>query len=114
LLESHERELEDHLRKALFWSRVNKLGEDSARQHLKDHYLQSRLEDLCADPVKEAARVLAFLDIQDHDLIKQVSSFVHTPASLGRWRPEPEERIAAVEMLIGDDLARYGYPLTSE
>ncbi len=111
LLGAHEVKLEDHLRKALFWSRFHKLTEETASKHLKGRYIQSRLEDLCADPAGEAKKILAFLGADDSETVRRVVNLVERPASLGRWHTEPADKIAGIEELIGDDLTRYGYPL---
>jgi hypothetical protein len=111
VLSAAETELPDTLRKGLIWSRVNRMGSHYGEQQLNARYLQSTLEKLCADPPAEVGRILAFLGTHDRQIIERTTALVKRPSSLGRWQPEPRERIAAVEELIGEDLVRYGYPL---
>jgi hypothetical protein len=85
------------------------MGEENAKRYLRGRYIQSTLESLCKDPLREVSRILAFLDTSNPELAKRASGLVKAPPSLGRWRREPPDRIAAVEDLIGEDLLRYGY-----
>jgi len=45
-----------------FWAKDVRAGRDFGRDHLEG-YLEVRYEDLIADPAREAARILAFLDV---------------------------------------------------
>ena len=110
-LSAAEMALPDHLRKALFWSRTHRLTEETGREHLGQRYFASRLEDLCADPEKEIARLMVFLGVDDTAVVRPAARLVHTPDSLGRWHIEPQRHIAEVEERIGEDLLRCGYPL---
>lgn len=110
----NELKLEDYLRKGAYWSRCHELIEKSVTAHLsEDQYLISRFEDLCTDPMGEVTRIFAFLGSSDQQLIEKAVSLVRTPASYNRWRNESAERLRELEHLIGNDLARYGYPLTT-
>lgn len=109
LLTETERDLPDHLRKALMWSRTTELprvraGEWSDRIHV------SRLEDLCSNPKQEIAKIYRWLmGAADPAMVDQAAAVVRTPSSLGRWHDEPTEKIAEVSDLIGDELTHFGY-----
>ena len=109
-----ERSLDDHLRKAIHWARVNQMVETSGHDHLQGRYFQSRLEDLCENPREEVTRILSFLGVNDEETIERATALVATPASLGRWRAEPAGLVAGVEDVIGADLNHYGYALQTD
>lgn len=109
LLSAEERKLPTPQSKALAWSRTNQMGEENAKKYLSGRYIQSTLESLCKDPLREVSRILAFLGTSNPELAKRASRLVKAPPCLGRWRSEPRDQIAAVEELIGEDLLRYGY-----
>lgn len=111
LLSEAEARLDDPVRKALHWSRLNQTAESYALAHLPDRYLRSRLEDLCADPRQEVARILHFLNAESARAVEEGAAAVRTPSSLGRWRREPAEVVARVEQTIGPALRHYGYDL---
>jgi hypothetical protein len=113
LLSGVEIQLPDPQRKGLVWSRVNQIAEAYAREHLQDRYIQSTLEKLCSDPVGEVTRILAFLGTSDREVAERTARLVKTPSSLGRWRSQSLDQIAAVEKLISVDLVRYGYERVS-
>jgi hypothetical protein len=109
VLSAEESKLPGPQRKALFWSRANRMGEAHAKEHLPGRYIRCTLETLCSDPVREVGRILAFLGSSDQGVAERASTLVEAPSSLGRWRVESPDQIAAVEDLIGEDLLRYGY-----
>ena len=113
-LSAEEMALPDHLRKALFWSRTHRLTEEMGKEHLGQRYFASRLEDLCADPEKEIARLMGFLGTDNAEVVQQAARLVHMPDSMGRWHTEPQQRIDEVEQRIGEDLLHYGYPLHAD
>ena len=104
----NEMALPDHQRKAAHWADLSTMTADDGAQLLGDRYLRSRLEDLCADPRSETARVFEFLDASNAD-VGEAAALVRSPTSLGRWRNEPADRIAEVEELIGPTLRNFGY-----
>ena len=109
-----ELQLDDCVRKAIFWARCNTLIEHNVVTHLRrDQYLLSRFEDLCVCTPEEVRRIFAFLGSTDSRLVATAASLVQTPVSYNRWRSEPAARIHAVEHAIRNDLSRYGYSLTT-
>lgn len=112
MLTEEESRLDDPVRKALHWSRLNRMGEAYAQEHMRDRYLVSRLEDLCSAPREEVQRIFGFLQVEGGPLEAAVRE-VRTPSSLGRWRREPFEVLRPVEQAIGRDLGHYGYELAS-
>ena len=113
LLSPSERRSEEHVRKALAWSSANTLGQRAGDTFLADRYMQSRLEDLCADPTREVGRIFRFLGCRDVSGVERAARHIKKPSSSGRWREQPAEAVAAVERAVGDHLQRYGYALTT-
>ncbi len=111
LLSEEERGLPDPVRKALHWSRLNDRTERVAALRLPGRFLQSRLEDLCADPRREVERILSFLGVEDERVAEAGAREVRTPGSLGRWRQAAPDEIARVEEAIGPTLRHHGYAL---
>ncbi len=111
LLSPEQRRSEEPVRKALAWDSANTLGERAGDTFLQGRYMQSRLEDLCADPTAEIGRVFAFLGCQDDAGVARAARYVKKPSSSGRWRDEAADAIAAVERAVGAPLQRYGYAL---
>jgi hypothetical protein len=111
LLTEAERALDDPVRKALHWSRLNDRTERFAARRLPGRHLTSRLEDLCADPRGEVERILTFLGAREARVAEAGAREVRTPASLGRWRHAPREDVARVEAAIGPALEHWGYSL---
>ncbi len=114
LLSPEDRRSEEHIRKALVWSNANALGQRAGDTFLQGRYVQSRLEDLCADPAHEIERVFNFLGCRDASGIERAARHVKKPSSFGRWCKQPDEAIAAVEQKVGSDLQRYGYALHTD
>ena len=114
VLDRDEIWLEDPIRKALHWERVNAMVEGVAEELLPERWLVSRLEDLCAAPGREVERVLAFLGVADEAALRRGAAAVRTPASLGRWKREAEEVRRRVEARIGPALEHWGYPVGEE
>jgi len=105
--------LPEHLRRAVYWQRLNELGEKGGRSSLGDRYLLSRLEDLVASPRDEVTRLLRFMGVDEtaigeQGLVEQGMALVEPPGRSGRPAPADAER-AEVENRIGDAMARYGY-----
>jgi hypothetical protein len=109
LMSEDEIRLDEPVRKALHWQRVNELVLGEAGEVLPGRFLVSRLEDLCAEPRREVGRILAYLGVESHAALEQGAAAVKTPPSLGRWQREPAETVARVEDRIGEALERYGY-----
>lgn len=114
LLSPEQRRLEEHVRKALAWRSANALGQQAGDTFLQGRYMQSRLEDLCANPVQEIRRIFNFLGCHNASGIQEAAQQVRKPSSFGRWRKQPAEAIAAVEQAAGDQLERYSYMLHTD
>lgn len=113
LLTPEEQRLPDHTRKGLAWARRHDLARAQCEELLPGRHIVSKLEDLCARPEQEIARLLAFVGIEDEGAVQRAARLVRTPVSLGRWKNESPERLAEVESLIGSSLQSYGYQLQS-
>lgn len=94
-------------RSMALWSWVNLTAARYGEEHLGDHYLRIRFEDLCARPVEVAGRMIEFLGLTGDPTA--ASHAVATPASLGRWRAEPRATIEALEKQGGAALVELGY-----
>jgi hypothetical protein len=112
LLNEAEINLEEHLRRGLFWGRSCKFFRRVSSKFLRnEHYLVSCFEDLCNNPEKEIQKIYAFLGNYDQSLVENAAKLVKTPSSIERYLSEPIERIKDLEKLIGDELVNYGYTL---
>lgn len=89
------------------WSWVNAEAARYGREALGERYLRIRFEDLCADPVATAARVLEFFSL-DGDPAAAADE-LEPPGSLGRWRDEDPALVAELERTAGPTLAELGY-----
>ena len=94
-------------RSMALWSWANVTAARYGEEHLRDHYLRIRFEDLCARPVEVAGRMIEFLGLTGDPTA--VSHAIEAPASLGRWRAEPRATIEALEKQGGAALVELGY-----
>jgi hypothetical protein len=105
--------LPEHLRRAVYWQRLNELGEKDGPSRLGNRYLLSRLEDLGAAPRDEVIRVLRFMGvgeaaIAEPGLVERGIALIESPGRASRPAPPAAER-AEVEDRIGEAMAHYGY-----
>lgn len=96
------------VRLAMMWAGPNTLAADFGEQQLGERYLRLRLEDLCAEPVQTARRLVAFSE-GDPIEPERVHSIVQTPTTIGRWRDAAPELLASVTNAAGGGLRRFGY-----
>ncbi|HEX3455126.1 MAG TPA: sulfotransferase [Gaiellaceae bacterium] len=89
------------------WSRVNMQAADYGEERLGSRYLRVRFEDLCAQPVETASRVLAFFELEADPRL--ASSGVRMQPSIGRWRREDRRVVSGLQKAAGAALARFGY-----
>jgi len=89
------------------WSLVNMQVADYGEERLGSRYLRVRFEDLCAQPVETASRVLAFFELEADPQL--ASSGVRMQASIGRWRREDRRVVSGLQEAGGAALARFGY-----
>lgn len=98
-------------------------------QTVPDDYIEVHYEDLVNDPRQTLARLAAFLDHElDYDRIQNAGlGRVSDPNTtwkeesteefhpVNRWKEKlSQHEIAALEMLIGECLEEFGYPLTTK
>lgn len=89
------------------WSWVNLRAARYGAERLGDRYLRIRFEDLCASPVDLSGDILRFCGLTgDPEVALDV---IAVPTSLGRWRAEPPERVAALEKHGSQALVELGY-----
>ena len=96
------------LRSITLWTIVNTQAADYGEAHLGDRYLRVRFEDLCAEPVPTAARILEHFRLPGA-AAEAASSEVKPPATLGRWQGEAASTVSALEDVAGPALDRFGY-----
>jgi Sulfotransferase family len=89
------------------WSRLNLEMADYGEEWLRSRYLRVRFEDLCAQPVETASRILAFFELEADPQL--ASTEVSMQASIGRWRREDRRVIFGLQQAAGTALARFGY-----
>lgn len=89
------------------WGRVNLAAARYGTMVLGSRYLRIRFEDLCREPVTVIERVLEFFSLPGEP--KRLASEVKPPRTLGRWRKEDSELVAAVERAGAGALAELGY-----
>jgi Sulfotransferase family len=107
VLEPAEQSLPHALRAIVLWERVNVRAADYGEQRLGSRYLRVRFEDLCRDPVAGIRRILDFFGLPA--MAEDLTQFVETPVSMGRFRAENPRLVARLEDAGGAALARFGY-----
>lgn len=89
------------------WSSVNLAAARYGATVLGPRYLRIRFEDLCADPATVIERVLVFFGLRGDPTA--LASEVRPPRTLGRWRSEDRDLVAAVERAGSRALTELGY-----
>jgi hypothetical protein len=100
------------VRSIALWNDVNLRAADYGELTLGARYLRLRFEDLCADPVPHVERILEFLGLAG-DAARIAAEEVAAPDTLGRWRAEDADAVAALEEHGAEALARFGYQSSS-
>jgi hypothetical protein len=96
------------VRSIRFWARANLRAATEGPRLLGERYLLVRLEDLCASPRREVARLLDFAcRRRDDELVTEAARLVSSVPTIGRWRQAPPAIKSALRE--GDALARFGY-----
>ncbi|MBA3882529.1 MAG: sulfotransferase [Chthoniobacterales bacterium] len=96
------------LRSILLWDRVNYRAATFAEARLGSNYLAVRFEDLCRSPVVTVERVLCFLG-SSIDAREVASAEITPPATLSRWKAEPEEITRKLTAAAAGSLRKFGY-----
>lgn len=121
-----ERELAPQpVRNAKLWARSNLRLTDFAEGRFPERYMQMRLESLCEDPMAATDHIFAFFEgekppctrifdstetFMEHEgKVRDASSLVETPDTLGRWRDKPCDERRSVQQAAMPGLERYGY-----
>jgi Sulfotransferase family len=89
------------------WRAVNLEAADAGERELAERYRRIRYEDLCAEPERVVAEILAFLD-QDGDPA-ELARAVDPPPTLGRWRESDPVLVRELEQIAAPALERFGY-----
>lgn len=89
------------------WSSVNLAAARYGETVLGPHYLRIRFEDLCQEPTAVIERVLGFFGLRGDPT--EFAAEVRPPKTLGRWRRQNKDLVAAVEQAGARALAELGY-----
>ena len=89
------------------WTKANVAAAQFGEEQMGDRYLRMRYEDLCAEPEREIAGLLAFLELEGDP--SELSALVAPPPTLGRWREQDPAVVAELERIARPALERFGY-----
>jgi hypothetical protein len=104
----------EQVRMARFWSEVNALAADYGEAEMGEHYLRIRFEDVCDRPAPTLARILRFASVAGEPKpTPEMLSEIVRPDSIGRWREQDPQIVAAVTEVAADGLRRFGYTSSS-
>ena len=93
------------------WTQANLAAAQFGEEQMGERYLRMRFEDLCTDPEREIAGLLAFLELEG-DPAELAAEEVAAPSTIGRWREQDQAAIAELERIAGPALERFGYALS--
>jgi hypothetical protein len=98
---------------ASLWATANAQAADWAERELGPaRYHQLKLEELCGQPVATVTRLVEWLALPRQATeadIARAAATISTPASLGRWRQQPQAEVAAVTAAAAAALRRFSY-----
>jgi len=98
------------VRSIALWSRLNVAAAAYGRRHLEGRHLVIRYEDLCGDPERWIARILAHLEVADPDpVIARAGELIDPSKEIGRWRLQDPDEMAAVLVAGAEGLSEFGY-----
>jgi hypothetical protein len=92
-----------------YWAEINRRAARFGESHLDGRYIRIRYEDLCLDTERTVARLFEFLGIDDPARMRAGADQVSPALSIGRWRHQPSEELAALAEAGGDALRWLGY-----
>jgi len=92
------------------WALGNVRAADAAERLLGPRALRIRYEDLCAQPVRELERLVAFLERPLPDtVLERIAESVRPSPGLGRGRLDRSPGLVAATTRHADALRRFGY-----
>ena len=91
-----------------FWGRSNLRAQEYGTKAMPGRYLFMRFEDLCENPLENAARLLEFAGV-DAGQATRLLHRIHKPKSVGRWAQYPETVTSKVQEVGQRWLSRFGY-----
>lgn len=92
-----------------YWSEVNVSVRRWCLETMPARYVTTRLEDLCADPAGEIARIGRLVGLEGPLVSAADLGFVSPPASLGRWKTLESDMRDTLERVGRSGLATFGY-----
>jgi hypothetical protein len=94
------------------WALGNARAADAAARFLGPQALRIRYEDLCAEPARELARLLDFLDRPlEPGVVERIAASVKPSTGLGRGRLDRSPAMRALGERHADVLRRFDYPV---
>lgn len=110
LLSPSERKWSQPLQSITLWTRLNLLAADYGEQKMPGQYLRVRFEDICFNSVPTIERIFDFFGLSGEP--SEIASMeISPPDTIGRWRSQDPEIIAALHRISGLLLQRFGYPI---
>ena len=98
------------VRSVALWSRLNVAAARYGRERMEGRHLVIRYEDLCSDPERGIARILAHLKVAGPDpVIARAHELIDPSKEIGRWRLQDPAEMAAVVATGAEGLAEFGY-----
>ena len=97
------------VRSIALWSRVNVAAAAYGRRFMEGRHLVIRYEDLCAEPERTIARLLAHIEADPDPAVARASELVVPSLEIGRWRRHDQAELEAVVAAGAEGLAEFGY-----
>ncbi len=96
------------VRSILLWDRMNRRAARFGEAQLGDNYLAVRFEDLCRAPAETVERILCFLGSRV-DAQEVATAEISPPATLFRWKTQPETITRKLTTAAAASLRNFGY-----
>lgn len=97
------------VRSIALWSRVNVAAAAYGRRHMEGRHLVVRYEDLCAEPERTIARLLAHIGADSDEVAARAQELVVPSLEIGRWRRHDPAELEAVSAAGAEGLAEFKY-----
>ena len=96
------------VRSILLWDRMNRRAARFGEAQFGDNYLAVRFEDLCRAPAETVERILCFLGSRV-DAQEVATAEISPPATLFRWKTQPETITRKLTTAAAASLRTFGY-----
>lgn len=121
----HQRRITPLASVAYSWRKSARLCRENRETYGEQRYLEVRYEDLVRDPEAELPRILDFLEIEDHEILRSPTrgagrvgwqgnavdrQFTGIDASqVGRWRDLKPSRVRVLEAMLAAEMELHEY-----